>query len=316
MDRLTLRYLRPNSGGCRIVDGGRPGWLARGLQQGGAADRSTATCLNQILAQDPENPCLEFTLDGGHWQLSGRGQIALGGADMQWQLNGQPVALYTTIQLDGDYLLTGQAAIRGARTYLAIRGAFLALPQVWTSASPGAPGIQVCTPGDELEVISESPAPLPPNPVPPLPLPDLPLRLPVLPGPEWQLAAIDTRKRATSLVWKVSPHSNRQGLRLLPSGSLIPNKNPETLHSQFKEWKPSGFRLNSERNKFHSTSNQAGLISSPVLPGTIQWTPSGPILLFRDAQTLGGYPRLLIVKEEYLDHIGQLKPGDELFFRL
>ncbi|MFT5018055.1 MAG: allophanate hydrolase subunit 2 [Limisphaerales bacterium] len=35
-------------------------------------------------------------------------------------------------------------------------------------------------------------------------------------------------------------------------------------------------------------------MSSPVLPGTVQLTPSGPILLGPDAQTVGGYPRVLL----------------------
>lgn len=57
------------------------------------------------------------------------------------------------------------------------------------------------------------------------------------------------------------------------------------------------------------------MLSTPVLPGTVQLSPSGPLLLGPDAQTLGGYPRaLLLARPEQLAQAYQLRPGQTLCF--
>jgi allophanate hydrolase subunit 2 len=59
------------------------------------------------------------------------------------------------------------------------------------------------------------------------------------------------------------------------------------------------------------------IISSPVLPGTIQMTPSGNIIiLHRDCQTTGGYSRILQLNEKSLNDLSQLKIGDKIKFKL
>ena len=63
--------------------------------------------------------------------------------------------------------------------------------------------------------------------------------------------------------------------------------------------------------------NESGnMISGPVFTGTIQCPETGlPILLGPDAQTLGGYPRILQVVKADRHLIGQLRPGDQLKFQ-
>ena len=59
------------------------------------------------------------------------------------------------------------------------------------------------------------------------------------------------------------------------------------------------------------------IISSPVLPGTVQLTPSGNIIiLHRDCQTTGGYPRILQLNEKSLDDLSQFKNGDKIKLKL
>lgn len=50
------------------------------------------------------------------------------------------------------------------------------------------------------------------------------------------------------------------------------------------------------------------IITSAVLPGTVQWTPNGHlIILMRDAQTTGGYPRILQLSESAINLLSQKK---------
>jgi allophanate hydrolase subunit 2 len=48
-----------------------------------------------------------------------------------------------------------------------------------------------------------------------------------------------------------------------------------------------------------------------VLPGTVQITPAGNLMvLMREAQTTGGYPRILQLTTESINALAQLKTGD------
>ena len=59
------------------------------------------------------------------------------------------------------------------------------------------------------------------------------------------------------------------------------------------------------------------ILTSPVLPGTVQLTPSGKlIVLMRDCQTTGGYPRVLQLSEKGINLLSQKKEGDRLQFQL
>jgi len=59
------------------------------------------------------------------------------------------------------------------------------------------------------------------------------------------------------------------------------------------------------------------IISSPVLPGSVQLTPSGKIIiLHRDCQTTGGYPRILQLSISSLNHLSQIKSNEKIKFSL
>jgi len=84
--------------------------------------------------------------------------------------------------------------------------------------------------------------------------------------------------------WRVSPRSNRQGLRL--EGEAL------------------------------SMAGGGDSISAAVAPGTLQLPPDGkPIVLLADAQTVGGYPRLGYVIAADLPRMAQCRPGEALQFR-
>ena len=59
------------------------------------------------------------------------------------------------------------------------------------------------------------------------------------------------------------------------------------------------------------------ILTGPVLPGTVQLTPNGTlVVLMRDCQTTGGYPRVLQVSEKSLNVLAQKKAGDKIGFEL
>lgn len=102
-------------------------------------------------------------------------------------------------------------------------------------------------------------------------------------GPEWpRLQNPDLVEQAG---WRVSRELSNQGLRL------------EHVSGQL-------------------SLNDSELVSSAVADGTVQLTPSGPFVLLRHRQTLGGYPRILNVISADVDLLAQLAPGQSVHFKL
>ena len=64
-------------------------------------------------------------------------------------------------------------------------------------------------------------------------------------------------------------------------------------------------------------NNLKPIITSLVLPGTVQLTPAGNlIILMRDCQTTGGYPRVLQLTEHAINILSQKYVGKKVQFKL
>jgi len=59
------------------------------------------------------------------------------------------------------------------------------------------------------------------------------------------------------------------------------------------------------------------MITSATIPGTVQFTPTGKlIILMKDGQTTGGYPRVLQLSNTAICILAQKKFGDMVDFHL
>ncbi|MEX0291252.1 MAG: allophanate hydrolase subunit 2 family protein, partial [Flavobacteriaceae bacterium] len=59
------------------------------------------------------------------------------------------------------------------------------------------------------------------------------------------------------------------------------------------------------------------MLTSATLPGTVQLTPAGRlIILMRDGQTTGGYPRILQLSQKAISVLSQKKYGDQVAFQM
>lgn len=273
-----------------VQDLGREGYRAFGVPIGGAMDRGAARAANWLVGNPPEAPVLEITLMGPRIRISGDCQIALTGADLSAQIDGQAVPRYETVELAGNSVLSFGKARAGCRAYLAVGGEWQVrswLGSCSASAYAGAdltpdsfPGkdrpivIKTRRFGEHRRISTENRPGYPPR-----------LRVRVLPGPEFESFSPYAIGRFFSRGYLLTSDSNRMGFR---------------LDAQIKDFIPN-----------------REVISSGVLPGTIQVTNSGqPIILMADAQTTGGYYRLAQVISADMDRLAQLRPGDEVWFSL
>jgi allophanate hydrolase subunit 2 len=59
------------------------------------------------------------------------------------------------------------------------------------------------------------------------------------------------------------------------------------------------------------------IITSSLIPGTVQLTPSGKlIIMMRDCPTTGGYPRILQLTDDAINKLAQKKTGDTIRFEM
>lgn len=285
----ALHFLKPGLQ-TLIQDSGRNGYQSYGVPISGVMDTKSAALANELVDNAPNVPVLEMVLLGPTIKIVGTCQIAITGADLSPKVNRQPIPLYETVNLKEGDLLSFSGAKVGCRAYLAIRGdwqidqwleSYSALPNSDGKAIP-----QSYIQKDTILLIKTNPR-ISKRIAPPERRPRFPtkLKVRVLPGPEFDEFSNYTIGYFFSKTYKLTQESNRMGYRL------------DTILEDFKP--------------------QKEVISSGVLPGTIQITSAGqPVILMKDAQTVGGYYRIANVISDDLDKLAQLKPGDEISFSL
>ena len=234
-------------------------------------------------------PVLEITLTGPHLRCLEGGRVALVGKDFDLFVNNEPRPALLPISVNpGDQLIIKSFG-NGCRAYLAVSGEWRV--QRWLSSAsalrigshelvPGA----LWTSGDVLETRGMSVKPWPSTLLPPRPPSNI---IKVSPGPEFGWLEDHGRSQLLSKRILVVDPSNRVGLR-------------------------TDTQIQLREDKRHTE-----MVSSGVQPGTIQLTHGGQaIILMRDGQTIGGYPRVLQCASQSLDRLAHLKVGDELILSL
>jgi 5-oxoprolinase (ATP-hydrolysing) subunit C len=269
-----------------LQDAGRFGSRHLGVTQGGALDWISLSWANWLLGNSLDAAAIEITLGGLSVIAEQDACLALAGADLGAQLDGQPLQPWRSFQIRRGQRLTFSQPIVGARAYLAAPGGFDASAVLGSKSTVCREGLGGLA-GDGKAV--EEGALLSWSGVSPAPrvldaglIPDLSSTRPL----ETVLGAQIGEFSGQSLfdafngVWTVDARADRMGIRL--TGPV--------LQYQGK-----------------------ALISEGIALGAIQVPPDGqPIVLLNDRQTIGGYPRLGALTPESLARLAQCLPGTEL----
>ncbi|WP_276166969.1 biotin-dependent carboxyltransferase family protein [Zobellia alginiliquefaciens] len=266
-----------------VHDIGRYGYLNKGVPVAGFMDGFSAKKANQLLGNDAHAAVLEITMTGPTLMFEDETYISMGGALLYATLNNEPIANYEVIKVKkGDILSYGKLE-KGFRNYLAIKGGVKA-PLVLGSQSffSSVTKKNHLDDGDELEYDACSHF-----------------------EPKISKLKVDSFLDEINLEVSQGPEygnlSDRQLERLFGKKFSISNENNRMAY-QLEE-KIEGLQIS--------------MITSATLPGTIQLTPSGKlIILMKDGQTTGGYPRILQLSDKAISVLAQKKYGDEVCFKL
>lgn len=273
-----------------IQDAGRPGYRHLGIPVSGVMDDFAYRLANRLVGNKEHAPVIEMTLKGLQAVFHDDAAIAVTGAPMNPTINGDPVPQYRRLEIKkGDHLKFKNAE-KGCRCYIAIQGNWeiekiLGSYSTFTPAKFGGFKGRCLQKGDIIrwrEFSRQKKYDLEIEPLIPYYSGKLTLRM--LPGPEWEMLNKEQQHQFLNEHFSVSSRSNRMGIRL---DSTLPDFNlPE-------------------------------IKSAPVLTGTVQYTnESGPIILMKDGQSVGGYPRIAQVTASDIWRAGQLAPNNKVLFKM
>ncbi|MBA6152471.1 5-oxoprolinase subunit C family protein [Gelidibacter maritimus] len=268
-----------------IQDLGRIGYQQFGVPISGAMDGYSAKLANAILGNSDDAAVLEFTLIAPKLKFHSNTAICITGMVSRAKINGQPIENNTFVIVKENDLLSFGDRIYGCRGYLAVIGGFqtekvMQSRSFYTSITEQ----HRLKTGDYLKVSHELATTKNTNAVLKTPKEHFEsTEIEVFKGIDYELIDTDYKNELFNKSFTVSSASNRMAYQL-----------DERLENSLEP-----------------------IITAPVLPGTVQLTPSGQLLiLMRDCQTTGGYPRILQLSEMAINRLSQKTPGQGFRFQL
>lgn len=268
-----------------VQDAGRFGYRSYGVPVSGAMDAYSSQFANALLGNDKTAAVLEMTMTGPKLQFLEPTLIAISGADLSPKINEIPVEMHAIIKIHPNDILSFGKLKKGMRAYLAIKHGFKT-EKVLKSRSMYSPitTSSLITDGSTLHYkpCKETIKPTNAHVKYEYSIIEETL-LKVFKGPEFKKLTSNLQKQLLNTNFSVSKLNSRMAYQLEPN--LNHNLEP--------------------------------ILTAPVLPGTVQLTPSGQLMvLMRDCQTTGGYPRVLQLTEGAINQLSQKRTSEIIRFEI
>ena len=271
-----------------IQDAGRPGHRHHGIPQSGAADKLSYALANWMAGNGWDAPALECALGGQHFRFHDDRIVALSGAEMWAQVNGQNIKNNTAFPVKSGDILTLSFARQGCRAYVAVSGGlvgetFCGSVSTYMPAFIGGKEGRSLTTGDKITLGTSM-------------------------GERRVIPTGYTPGISNHIVLRARPAPEFYGLTLAAQRHLFISPFYATIQTD-----RMGSRLKGDRIEM---AKPASMTSGPMLPGTLQVPPNGePILSLADGHCTGGYPRVLQVIQADQWIMGQIGPGTTISFQ-
>jgi biotin-dependent carboxylase-like uncharacterized protein len=273
-----------------VQDTGRPGWAHLGVPRAGALDPQALAQANRLVGNPVQAAGLEVLLGGCVFEALTSVRIALTGAPMPVRVAGREVGWGEPISVHAGELVEILQPPWGLRGWLALAGG-VEVPEVLGSRSTDTLSGLGPAPVAAGDVLSLGPAPttyvaearaVPADPT----GGGTQLRLTLGPRDEWFTP--EALRRLVRTTYEVSPDSDRVGLRL-----------------------SAGDEARLERRTDSELASEGIVLGAVQVPGEGQ-----PLIFLADHPVTGGYPVVGVVDRDDVARCAQLRPGDQVRFRL
>jgi urea carboxylase len=301
----VFRVLKPGLETCIQDYPGRVGGLRFAFPRSGPMDDWSFRLANVLVGNAPGAAALECQFLGPTLEFLRDTVVAIAGADMQAQLDGERFPLHESVAVRAGQVLEFKAAIVGVRTYVAMAGGIAAptfLGSKSTFRKAGIGGIdggplrsQMTIPLGSGSGSGSAGRRAAQASVPPVSSAG-PWEVEVLRGPNDDWILPDCLDEFLSARWSMAAQSDRMGIRLV--GDLTWRFAPKAIHKAPE----------------HGT-DPSNIIDQEYPPGAINVAGQTPIVLGRDGPTAGGFVCPFTVPRCAFWKLGQMKPRDALRFR-
>lgn len=282
---MSALVLRQAAAGLTLQDGGRRGYRRYGVSGSGAIDRFALAVANALVGNAPDAAAIEISGAGGVVTAEdGVVTLAFAGPDCGAKLGETAIRPGVAFRLQpGETVRFGP--VRGGNyAYLGLGGGVAGAGVMGSFAMHRRSGIGGAglVAGDRIDLGADGPARL-------LAFtgaaPAAPDVIRVMAGPQDDHFSPEALAALVTTPYRVTTQLDRMGCRL---------DGPVLTHI-------AGYNI----------------VSDGIVPGHIQVPGDGlPIVLLRDCQTVGGYPKIATVISADLDRFAQLPPGSTVRFAL
>lgn len=270
-----------------IQDSGRKKFRQYGIPVSGTMDQLSAWRANKLIGNDFEDPVVEIFYTGFKCRFNCDQFIAVTGAAKGIMINGENRSAQFVHKINQGDELEIRDLGEGFISYLSFSGIFAiekTLDSYSTNTVSNFGGLngRYLQKGDFVPII-ERPRTFEKGSLPKyiFQFSD-PIRF--IEGPDYQLLNENSKNELVSQAYSVLSDSNRMGYRLSGDDLVF--------------------------------SEKVALPSRVTVPGIIQLTNNHQlIVIMKDGQTTGGYPRLGAIIAADLDRFAQHKPGDKISFQ-
>jgi len=281
----AIAHIRRPGPLCLLVDQGRVNCQHFGLCSGGAVDAYAYSWANKLLGNKPAAAALEITLGPAEIHFEQNTQIALCGAKNSATLNNKALIPWSSHRIHAGDTLKIAMAKSGLRSYLSIKGGFIATPYFGSRAPLSEHGTEIpLTKGERLYYAEDD-------------------------------AKDSTHKTAH---WQAIPSYQKElTLCLYPcyQYSAFSAAAINTLQN-------SSYAISAQSNRMayclkgqEVVWGKTDIVSEGIAFGSVQIPPNGqPIVLLTDRQTIGGYPKIGCVKADDCYALAQRRPGQYVRF--
>ena len=268
-----------------IQDNGRVGFMEFGVPISGPMDLYSAKLANQIIGNNEQDAVLEITLGKCKLEFKNQIIICVTGADLFPTVNEKKIELNKAIEIHNGDILQFDKPNYGVRSYLSVQGGFQT-DVVLKSRSffKGITNPYIVKKNDILPVKNSS----------------------------YKVKKHKASVKINNEFFSSQIIEAYEGPEYFLLNTEQKNELNTSLFSISKENSRMGYRLEERiENKIDN------ILTTSVLPGTVQLTPSGVlIILMRDCQVTGGYPRVLQLTDRAINKLAQKSTGDRLTFKI
>ena len=263
-----------------IQDKGRFGYRNIGVPSSGYMDSESAETANLIINNPKDNPLIEATLIGPTLEFKKSAVICITGGEFSPTLNDIKISSYSAIEVNkGDILKINNSSI-GSRCYISIQGTIISDTILGSKSF-----YHQITNSNIIE--------------------------------DGDIFLFKKNIRTLEQKYTHKKFELNKTINVF-RGPEFKCLSKESIKTLFNEEFSIGINNRMAYNLLEKIQDGVNsIISSGVIPGTVQLTPSGNIIiLHRDSQTTGGYPRILQLNEKSLNDLAQLRTGDKIRFKL